>query len=533
MATTARDTEEKNTADQAKLIGLDYLDIRQLSGRPLYPEVINNDDRSRFHLVPLMVDAETISFGVTTQTPSTIFGQFEQRFNQHRVSFVLISETSFKEYQTLYNPPVKLAYQEIRLSDDSQANLTAVAEAIDGVRSDDLFAYIVQQANRLQASDIHFECAEFKTLIRFRVFGVLHPIVELNSDQYRILVNTIASDADLSTAAQKPQTGRISQSYRLQNDQVVVVNLRIETAPTVHGTDIVMRLFDLASSLLDLDKLGFDSHQRQVIDQIIHRPSGLVLMVGPTGSGKTTTLYGVVNQLNNSQRKIITLENPIEFQVPGLVQIPTTDQDQDSFAQGLKAVLRLDPDIIMIGEIRDEDTARTALQAALTGHLVLSTYHAPSTASALIRILDGMAGNYLFLNALRLVTGQRLIRRLDQKTKIAYRPASNQLQQLKKMTGRLPEAIRPAINWSQFRLYRPGQSPDHPFGYDGRLPLRELLLVDDQLRNFLADHNLVVTTDQINQVVFDKSSQATLLDDGLLKILAGQTSLEEVYRVLG
>ena len=534
MALSGRDLEERNTANQAQMLGLEAFDPRQLGNQPLYPDLLGEADRQRYLAIPVAATDNAITFGITIQTPSRVLDELQQRFIQQRISYVLISEASFQDYQKLYKPPVKTPYKNIELAEvkDGQ-QLAEVAELLEGVRSADMLAYLINQAVRLKASDIHYETGIDNTLIRFRIFGVLHPFVRLTRDQYRVLVDAIASVAGLSTAAKDAQTGRISQTFELNDGTKVDADLRVETAPTVHGTDVVMRLFNLSASMMVLDKLDFPRDHRRIIDRMVRHPSGLVLMVGPTGSGKTTTLYGIINQLNDPGRKIITLEDPVEVRIAGISQIPIDSQEGASFADGLRAVLRLDPDIVMVGEIRDEDTARTALQAALTGHLVLSTYHAPSAAMALVRILDAMAENPLFLNALRLVIGQRLVRRLDDTTKIAYRPDQRRLKQLRETVDQLPASHRPKADWDNLKLYKPGRSKQNPFGYSGRLPLRELLVVNDQLRHKLIDQSMVVTADQIVDFATKKNKMMTMLDFGVLAVIDGKTTIDEVYRVLG
>src|ERR1700761_3938544 len=197
--------------------------------------------------------------------------------------------------------------------------------------------------------------------------------------------------------------------------------------------DVVMRLFNMDATKYNLDRLGLSKDERAVLDDIIEKPSGLVMIVGPTGSGKTTTLYSILNSLNTDERKIITIEDPVEYQFPGITQISVHTQEggnDDSFADKLRATLRLDPDIVMVGEIRDNDTAKTALQASLTGHLVLSTYHAGSAAEALVRLMDIIGQNPLFVTAIRLVMAQRLIRRLDDRSKNPYQATPEELAKI-------------------------------------------------------------------------------------------------------
>src|SRR6185369_3541343 len=228
----------------------------------------------------------------------------------------------------------------------------------------------------------------------------------------------------------------------------VTVNMRVETVPTAYGQDAVMRLFTMKMELLNLDKLSMSPRERGVVDDIISHPTGMVLIVGPTGSGKTTTVYSLLNTLNSDERKIITLEDPIEYYLKGIVQIPVEgEQGGTGFAERLRAVLRLDPDVVMVGEIRDQDTARTALQAALTGHLVLSTFHASSAAAALTRMVDFIGINPLFASAMHLIMAQRLVRRLDDTTKQPYQPDAALKAQLQSVISTLPPGVeRPDVN---------------------------------------------------------------------------------------
>src|SRR5690606_20508747 len=210
------------------------------------------------------------------------------------------------------------------------------------------------------------------------------------------------------------------------------------------GMDVVARLFNMNQEMYNLDRLGLDQMQREVVDNIISKPSGLVMVVGPTGSGKTTTLYSMLNSLNSIERKIITIEDPVEYQFEGITQIPVDNNinaDQGGFANKLRAVLRLDPDIVMVGEIRDMDTAKTALQASLTGHLVLSTFHASSAAAAISRLMDTIGQNPLFVSAIRLIMAQRLVRRLDDSTKQPYTPDERTVENIKHVLESLPPDI--------------------------------------------------------------------------------------------
>jgi type II secretory ATPase GspE/PulE/Tfp pilus assembly ATPase PilB-like protein len=298
--------------------------------------------------------------------------------------------------------------------------------------------------------------------------------------------------------------------------------------------DVVMRLFNMDASMYTLDRLGLSEAERHVVDDIIAKPSGLVMIVGPTGSGKTTTLYSMLNTLNSEERKIITIEDPVEYQFPGITQISVHSKEggnDDSFADKLRAVLRLDPDIVMVGEIRDMDTAKTALQAALTGHLVLATFHASSAAAALTRIADIIGQNPLFVSAIRLVMAQRLIRRLDDSTKQAYSPSEGEWAKINEVIGSLPEGIEQP-NLEGLQLYKAGSSTENPYGYQGQLAIREQFTMDAALRELLENPKSQVSAQTIEEAA-SRSGMRTMLQDGMLKVIAGETTMDELYRVVG
>ena len=257
-----------------------------------------------------------------------------------------------------------------------------------------------------------------------------------------------------------------------------------------------------------------------------------MLAVGPTGSGKTTTLYSMLNSLNTEERKIITIEDPVEFQFKGITQISVTSQNsvEKSFAEKLRAVLRLDPDIVMVGEVRDGDTAKTALQAALTGHLVLSTFHASSAAAALTRLIDVIGQNPLFVSAIRLVMAQRLVRRLDDASKQEFVPDAATIAKIQEVVDGLPTGVdKPDLK--DLKLFKPTASAENPYGFKGQIALREQFLMKGKVAEILADGQNP-TTQEIEAAAI-ASGMRTMLQDGILKVIAGETTLEEIYRVVG
>jgi len=298
----------------------------------------------------------------------------------------------------------------------------------------------------------------------------------------------------------------------------------------MYGQDAVLRLFNFDESMLNLDLLGIGKTERAEIDEVISHPRGMVLMVGPTGSGKSTTLYSIINALNTTRRKIITLEDPIEYGITGISQIPIDTSGGKSFAEGLRAVLRLDPDVVMIGEIRDADTAKTAIQASITGHLVLSSFHANSTSAAFSRMIDLIGVNPIFSSAIRLVIAQRLVRRLDDDSKEEYEPDEATRKWVQNALKDLPTHIeKPDLE--SFKLWRPVVSDNSPFGFKGRIVIMEQMVVNDNIQKFLRGDVADIHTEVIERAARE-SGMVTLLESGVLAALRGETTLNEVNQVI-
>lgn len=533
MSQDARRDEEASTLRRAQILGLAYTDTSLTADKQLYKDLVAMPDLYAWRVIPLVAGDHNITFGVTNTTSQQTMTMLRQRFLDQRISFTLISDTGYRDYMKLYDPPKTVEYHEIALNAaGSEEQIKQVSETLAQVKADDMLAYLVQQAHRLNASDIHLETQRNHARIRFRIDGVLHRIAEIDESKYRVLISAVASAGNVSTASQDAQQGHIAQVVHMADGSSVDVNVRLETVPTINGIDVVMRLFNMDQSMYSLERLGLSEQERAVVDDIIAKPSGLVLAVGPTGSGKTTTLYSMLNSLNIEERKIITIEDPVEYQFAGITQISVTSQNSTdtSFADKLRAVLRLDPDIVMVGEVRDNDTAKTALQAALTGHLVLSTFHASSAAAALTRLMDVVGQNPLFVSAIRLIMAQRLVRRLDESTRVAYQADEITKNYLQKIVDTMPPNS-PRPNLDNLQLYKPGSSPENPYGYKGQVALREQFLMKGKVAELLSS-NQHPTTQEIEASAV-ASGMKTMLQDGVLKVIDGQTTMQEIYRVIG
>lgn len=534
MSQDARRDEELSTERRAQILGIPYYDTSVEGDKPLYKDIVTIDQMRQYRIIPLTADQSNIHFGITNTTSQQTMNSLIDHFTDQKVAFSLISDVGFRDYMLLYDPPKKIVYEDITLTNEREDLVSRVSAMLDQVRADDMLAYLVDQAHRLNASDIHLETLQGGARIRLRIDGVLHPVAQLTPERYRMLIAAIASSANVSTAADEAQQGHIAQQVKMADGTDVDVNLRVETVPTIHGMDVVMRLFNMDSSMYNLDRLGLESDQRAVVDDIIGKPSGLVMVVGPTGSGKTTTLYSMLNTLANDERKIITIEDPVEYQFEGITQISVHSSesgDDKTFADKLRATLRLDPDIVMVGEIRDNDTARTALQASLTGHLVLCTFHASSASAALTRLADIIGQNPLFVSAIRLVMAQRLIRQLDDAIKQPYQPSPTELQFIQSIVDSFPpDAQRP--NLEGLTLYRPGSSPDNPYGFKGQIAIREQFRMTGDIRTLLERHDHILSSQEIEAAAV-QSGMRTMVQDAVLHVIAGRTTLDEISRVIG
>ncbi len=530
-----READEQATAQRAAILGIKYLDTRQIENTiELAQNVLDIPVMHQNRLVPLVAgnEGQPWQFGATTQTPQSYIRELTQQYNSvgHNIQFFLISNSGYKQIIDRFDPVIKVIHDDIKIASEGDSNtITQVSQTLNSVGSDEVFDYLVDQADRLGASDIHIENQRTHMRIRMRIDGVLHPVADLENDRYRIILGALASRANISTASKEAQSGHMQKEITLDG-ATHMLNLRVETVPTMYGQDAVLRLFNFDQSMLNLDRLGIDPIERSQIDEIVSHPRGMVLMVGPTGSGKSTTLYSIINALNTTDRKIITLEDPIEYGITGITQIPVDTTGGQSFAEGLRSVLRLDPDVVMVGEIRDADTAKTAIQASITGHLVLSSFHANSSAAAFSRMIDLIGVNPIFSSAIRLIIAQRLVRRLDDETKEEYEPDESTRKWVQNALKDLPSHIeKPDLN--TFKLWRPVITDSSPFGFKGRIVIMEQMVVDEDIQKFLRGDEADVHTEIIERVA-RKNGMVTLMERGILAALRGETTLDEINQAI-
>jgi len=373
---------------------------------------------------------------------------------------------------------------------------------------------ILQRAVESRASDIHIEPFENRLKVRYRIDGVLQEVEAPPARSTAAVISRVKIMARLNIAERRlPQDGRIM--HRVGGKEL---DLRVSTVPTAHGESVVMRILDREAVVLDFASLGFGEDIQKRFIRELEVPHGIILVTGPTGSGKTTTLYTALSKLNTPERKIITVEDPVEYQLEGVNQIQAKSSIGLDFARALRSIVRQDPDVIMIGEMRDLETAKIAIQSALTGHLVLSTLHTNDAAGGVTRMIDMGVEDYLLTSTVNAIMAQRLVRRLDPETREAYEVLPEMIDELglDKLTDERP-----------IRLYRPGTSDARPTGYRGRTGIHELLVLSEELRRMVMKH---ATSTEIEKQARSEGMR-TMYEDGLMKALQGITSAEEVLRV--
>ena len=577
-----RDNEEQATHERAKILGLTYVDAREFEDTvPLVKGLLDVEQMHKDSILPLSMggDEKHYQFLVTSQTPKSVIEKMRQEYldKGERADFFLISLSAYRVLMLRYDPPKEVKYNDIKIAGEGDSEtIASVSKTLASVSTEKVFDFLIEQADKLGASDIHIENLRDEIRIRMRVDGLLHPVAKIDRDRYRIFMGELSSRADVSMASNKPQSGHMQKEI-VRGKSSHLLNIRVETIPTMYGQDAVLRLFNFDESLLNLDLLGLSDDELAQIKEVVSHPRGLVLMVGPTGSGKSTTLYSILNALNTTDRKIITLEDPIEYGITGISQIPIHTNDGGSFAEGLRSVLRLDPDVVMVGEIRDADTAKTAIQASITGHLVLSSFHANSTSAAFSRMIDLIGVNPIFSSSIRLVIAQRLVRKLSNSKK-ARRITEAEAKYIRKvLTGVSPKWFKgikdasealatrgsgPVFNdtamtatkldkaleamdgnavlsesdledfdFSNLVLYDPMPTAKDPFGYNGRMVLMEQLIVSDDIQAFIRGDVSEINTDDIEKVA-KGNGMLTLEQKGVLAALRGETTLAEVSRVI-
>jgi len=508
----------------AEIIGISFIDLDNIPTDSQAISLISESLAKRFKVVPYRLDTEKNILYVATYDPfNTFASDFLEKKTGKRIVFVLADPNKIqKTIETVYGqgltPEVKEALKEYQPKKEIALEETKIKEAPIAK----IVATIVEFAIRGRASDIHIEPQENIVRVRYRIDGILHEKLVLPKVIQEGVVSRIKILSSMKIDEKRiPQDGRFS--YRLGDEEV---DLRVSTLPTVHGEKVVMRLLKKTGGIPKLYELGLRGPQFRDLEEAISKPYGIILVTGPTGSGKTTTLYSVLSRLNTPKVNIMTLEDPVEYQIPGINQVQINPQAGLTFASGLRAFLRQDPNIILVGEIRDKETTQLAIQAALTGHLVFSTLHTNDSATAIPRLIDLGAEPFLIASVLNAVVAQRICRRVCSFCKTEYEPDEQIKRNIVEVLGDLlPKSYKEG---KKIVLVKgKGCSECNNTGYLGRIAIFEILKVSPTITKMILKQESA--KDIENQA--KKEGLIMMKQDGYLKALDGITTIEDVLRV--
>jgi type IV pilus assembly protein PilB len=502
----------------AAQLGLPYFELSEATVDGAALAAVPGALCRRYHLIPVGFEGDKLL--VVMADPANVIALDDLRSTSGREILVGVSTRNdiIAAINRHYRSEGELDDLSLAVDaeEDFEDDLSSVHQVAEDAPIVKYVNLLITQAINDRASDIHLEPTERDLRVRFRIDGVLHEVMRSPKSIQSGVVSRLKIMSDINIAERRlPQDGRLSV-----NSQGAKVDLRVATLPTVWGEKVVMRILDKSSTMLDLAQLGFSDHNFTLFEESFSKPYGMVLVVGPTGSGKSTTLYATLNRLNNVDVNIITVEDPVEYRLNGINQVQTNNKAGLTFASALRSILRSDPDIVLIGEIRDHETAQIAVESALTGHLVLTTLHTNDAPSAVTRLVEMGIEPFLVGTALDSVMAQRLVRRLCTKCREPYEPTPEIL-----LAAHFPWDPNDPIP----TLYRAvGCSRCSRTGYHGRLALQELMPVSQEIERLAAER---ASSSQI-EAAAQAAGMIPLRVDGMYKALEGHTSLEEVLRVV-
>lgn len=546
MKSVGEKEKEVETQRYAQMMNIPYINLERF---PVSMEALRQLPREKAEelgVVCFFAEGEEFRFGAIDPSQpeiEEIIHAIEEK-NGMRGALYVISRKSFESVFKLYEtlPIVKPLTKDIEIKAEDveavEADITDFAslqESLKRANTTDILVYVIAAALKLQATDLHVEAEENRVVVRLRLDGILHDAADLPREAYKQLISRIKLTSSLKiNVTDKPQDGRFTIKLKDNN-----VDVRVSTLPTVYGESVVMRLLPQNRKGIELSSLGFRGHVFEELNRQIQRPSGMIITTGPTGSGKTTSLYAIMHILNEPGVKILTLEDPVEYKMEGINQSQIDMAKGYTFAKGLRSMLRQDPDIAMVGEIRDLETADIAIQAALTGHLILSTIHTNSAAGAIPRFLSMGVKPFLLAPALNAIIGQRLVRKLCEKCKTKKELSAEELKRVSEILDTLPEFEKKEV--MEKYNYQPAQVQALSFydavgceacnglGYKGRVGIYEIMIMNKEVEQLILSNH--VSEYEIEEVSV-KNGMVKMVQDGILKALEGITSVSEVFRII-
>lgn len=529
-------TKEEMVAKQAASLNLGYIDLSAfpISGEAL--RIIPEDLAKEKGVICFFSTVDEIRLGCINYTDEIQELAYQLGEKHHaNVQTYLISENSFSKAAKLYAnlPVVKPVTKDINITDEELEKFKAgvidfrsLERQFADVSISDILTLMIASALKVDSSDIHVEAEEKGIVVRYRIDGVLHDVATLPIEQWKKFVSRIKLLAALKiNITDRPQDGRVT--LKLSSSSL---DVRVSTMPTIFGESVVMRILHSGSKGVTFDELGLRGDAYVRLKKEVERPNGMIITTGPTGSGKTTTMYAVLRTLNKPGVKIITLEDPVEIKMEGINQSQVDASRDYTFAKGLRSLLRQDPDICMVGEIRDLETAEIAIQAALTGHLILSTIHTNSASGTIPRFLSMGVKPFLLAPALNSVIGQRLVRKICAHCPEEDKLTAEQMERVMKNLETLPAAEKKNVDLKKLKFYKgKGCEQCSGLGYKGRIGIYEIFTMNKQIEQAILSAEV---SEYVIQELAVKGGMVTMVQDGLLKALDKITTVEEVFRVI-
>ncbi|KKQ75390.1 MAG: type II secretion system protein E [Candidatus Woesebacteria bacterium GW2011_GWB1_38_5b] len=518
--------EEALTKAKAKFYNVPYIDIISSPVSPDALSVLSQEVAKRFHVFPLTLDRSSKELVVAMAEPLNLTAiEFMEQKTGLRIKPVasiptIIEDFITTRYATSLSQEVTAALKEVG-GDSEKVRTLDITPQTGIVRQEkvsEIVSHILDFSVRSRASDIHIEPLEKGTRVRYRIDGILQEKLTIPRELHDALISRIKILSGMKIDERRvPQDGRFN--FRTATEEV---DLRISTLPTSWGEKVVMRLLKKTGGIPTLNELGLRGRALKNLEDSILRPHGIIIICGPTGSGKTTTLYSIIQKLNTSKVNIMTLEDPIEYKILGVNQVQINPQVGLTFASGLRSFLRQDPNIILVGEIRDHETADLAIQASLTGHLVFSTLHTNDASGALPRLLDMGAEPFLLASSMTCIVAQRVLRRIDANSKQEYKPDPKIIEDMKNVLGSLWPKDR------EIKLYRGiPAAENNNSGYLGRVAVFEVMPITEKISRLILERSASSAIEKQAK----EEGMITLKQDGYLKVLEGITTIEEVLRV--
>ena len=527
---------EERVSSQARKLGLPYINLVDFPISPEGLRLIPKEEALENQVICFYL-TERIAKIASPQAENASLGEFCLHLESAygiKVELYLISEESFnfaiKRYDLLpkvseITKGVKISPEEFKSFEDKIKDFKDLNQEIQKTDISNLITLVMASSVKSRASDIHIEAEEDGIKIRFRIDGMLVDVAEIDKKFWLQVISRIKLLAGLKiNVVGRPQDGRFVIDLEKEK-----IDIRVSSLPTSYGESIVMRLLRSSAAGLAFEDLGLKGRAYDLLKKEVERPNGMIVTTGPTGSGKTTTLYAILNKLNDEETKIITMEDPVEYRLKGINQSQVQKSKDYTFAKGLRSILRQDPDVVMVGEIRDAETADIAVQAALTGHVVISTLHTNDAAGALPRFLSMGVKPFLLAPALNAIIGQRLVRRICEKCKEEIKLSAEKLERVKALLTDIPESAGTKINMDNLKFYQgKGCSACQGLGYHGRIGIYEVLVVDQPVEKMILEKEL---SEYKARELAKAQGMITMVQDGLLKAIDGITSVDEVFRV--